>query len=413
MLAVLSAYPVLLLVLRGSMGVLFFVMVALSMALLVRSGVWRDKALWNAEIIAFALAMASAVAVILPAQIYHHDLQWKPYDEAMRLLLAVPICLAVRISSTPVVQVLGLSMPAGAMLAMIVVGGDPNSGTDGRLGTYFLNVIHFGNLALMLGFLSLFSLRLGHERSLVPVTLKLCGLLVGVYLSFRSGTRGGWLVVPVLLLIWGFMGVRRQAWTNFAVVLGLTGVVAVVGYFMYDVVQQRTLDVQSDLAALASGDKDTSIGVRLQILQGVAHILRENPLFGTGHAGYKATLSALAQSGVITAEAARLGIAEVHNQILSYAVKYGLPGLISGILIHAVPLVIFLRACKRTTGEARTAAAMGVCLVTGFLVFGLTVEIFNLKHTVAFYSLTLGVLLGVATRDDWQGASMSAADRGR
>jgi hypothetical protein len=40
---------------------------------------------------------------------------------------------------------------------------------------------------------------------------------------------------------------------------------------------------------------------------------------------------------------------------------------------------------------------MGVCLVEGFFIFGLTVEIFNLKVTDAFFSLTVAVLLPAAT----------------
>ena len=408
MLVILTAYPVLLLVMRGSMSVLFFLMVTLSAAVLIRRRQSLDKRNWDSDTIAFALAMASTVAIILPAQIYHHDIQWRPYDEAVRLLLAVPVCLAIRAGTVSVSQVLGLSMPAGAILAMVLVGGESNGPAHGRLGSYFLNVIHFGNLALTLGFLSLYSIRTGVERSPVLITLKLCGLFIGVYLSIRSGTRGGWLVVPVLLVIWIALGLRPKSRTGAMATLGLIGVMGVAGFFFFDLLQQRVLEVQSDLAAYARGDKDTSVGLRLQILQGVAHVLRENPLFGAGLQGYKATLSALAQSGIITGEAVNLGTAEVHNQILSYAVKYGLPGLVSGLAIHLVPLIIFVRTLKTAAGDARIAALMGTCLVTAFFIFGLTVEIFNLKHTVTFYSLTLGVLLGAATRRNVQDISTSA-----
>jgi O-antigen ligase len=400
MLAILSAYPVLLLVMRGSMGALFFLMAALSVLSLARSGAWLEKANWDTGAVAYALAMASAAAVILPAQIYHHDIQWKPYDEAARLLLAVPVFMAVRAGNTAVTQVLGLSLPAGAILAMIVVGGDPDGA--GRLGAYFLNVIHFGNLALMLGFLSLFSIHAGVERSPVSITLKLCGLLAGIYLSLRSGTRGGWLVIPLLLVLWIVLGQRLKSRTGVLAAFGLIAMVGVASFFMFDLILQRALEVESDLAAFARGNKDTSLGLRMQILQVVAHILQENPLFGAGPQGYKATLSALAQAGTITGAAVNLGTAEVHNQILSYAVKYGLPGLLSGLAIHLVPLVIFVRARNTADAEARTAALMGICLVTGFFIFGLSVEILNLKHTVTFYSLTLAVLLGAATRRDRQ-----------
>jgi O-antigen ligase len=399
-LAILTAYPVLLLVMRGSMSALFFLMTILSIASLLRSGAWLDQRNWNARTIAFAVAMASATTAILPAQIYHQELAWRPYDEAARLLLAVPIYLAIQGGKLRVARVLGISMSVGVILAMIVVGGASIGPTKGRFALHFLNVIHFGDLALILGFMSLFSIHVGVERSPISITVKLCGLLVGIYLSFRTGTRGGWLLVPVLLVIWIMLGLRLRSRTGIMAALGLIAIVGVATLLMYDVIQQRVLEVQSDLAAFARGDRDTSIGIRLQILQVVAHVLQEHPLVGAGPQGYKATLSALGQAGVITAEAVQLGTAEVHNQILSYTVKYGLLGLVSGLAIHLVPLVIFVRALKVATGETRIAVLMGICLTTGFLIFGLTVEIFNLKHTITFYSFTLAVLLGEATRDE-------------
>jgi O-antigen ligase len=380
------------------MSVLFFLMAAHSIVSLVRSGVWLERESWRSTALAFALAMASALVVIFPAQVYHHDLQLTPYDEAVRLLLAIPIFLAFRAGNTPVTQVLGVSFPAGAILAMVVVAGTSTGPTGTRLGTYFLNPIQFGNLALMLGFLSLYSLRVESKRSPIPAILKLCGLFAGIYLSFRSGTRGGWLAIPVLLILWITLGVRLRVRTSLLVGYGLIAAVGVASFFMFDLIHQRAIEVQSDLATFAQGNEDTPVGLRLQILTVVAKIIQNNPLFGAGLQGYKATLADMARAGIITREAVNLGTAEVHNQLLSYAVKYGLPGLLSCLAIHAVPLVIFWRTLKTATGEARIAASMGLCLVTGFFIFGLTVEILNLKHTVTFYSLTLAVLLGAATR---------------
>lgn len=399
MLAMLSAYPVLSLVVRGWVSKLFFLLLIVSIVSLARSKAWLEKSTWDTRTTVFAMAMGSATLAILLSQMYHHDFKWTPYDEASRLLLAVPIYLAIRTGSAGVTNVLGFSFPLGAIVALVAVGWDLNVSGDERLGSYFLNVVHFGDLALMLGFLSLFSIDVGRDRSSLPTALKLCGLCAGLYLSFRSGTRGGWLAIPVLLAIWILFGSRLKPRAAIAITIGLIGLVGVAGYLMFDLIYQRIADLQSDLAAFARGNKDTSVGIRLQILQAVAHVFQENPLFGAGPQGYKDALPALARSGVITPAAVELGIAEVHNQILSYAVKYGLFGLISGLAIYFVPLVIFVQCLKSAAGNARTAGLMGICLVTGFFVFGLSVEIFNLKNTISFYSLTLAALLAVAARN--------------
>jgi O-antigen ligase len=43
---------------------------------------------------------------------------------------------------------------------------------------------------------------------------------------------------------------------------------------------------------------------------------------------------------------------------------------------------------------------MGICLVLGFFIFGLTVEIFNLKMTATFFAFTLAVLMAAATHHE-------------
>jgi hypothetical protein len=40
---------------------------------------------------------------------------------------------------------------------------------------------------------------------------------------------------------------------------------------------------------------------------------------------------------------------------------------------------------------------MGLCLTLGFLIFGLTAELFNIKMIASFYGLTVAALLAGAT----------------
>jgi O-antigen ligase len=62
-----------------------------------------------------------------------------------------------------------------------------------------------------------------------------------------------------------------------------------------------------------------------------------------------------------------------------------------------VPFFLFLKLTRAESHSKRIAAIMGMCVIVGFFIFGLTVEIFNLKMTIAFYSLTVAVLLAAAT----------------
>jgi O-antigen ligase len=105
--------------------------------------------------------------------------------------------------------------------------------------------------------------------------------------------------------------------------------------------------------------------------------------------------------GLLTQEAAGDGTPEIHSEILLHLVSLGVFGLASIVAIYMVPLVLFIRAARADADAppgVRSAGLMGACFVISFLVFGLTIEIFNLKLIATFYSLTVAVLLAAAAR---------------
>jgi len=352
---------------------------------------------WDANAIWFAAAMASAAVAIVLSQLYHQDFKPAPYDEASRLLFAVPVYLALRTDNFRILKLLEHAFPLGAIAAFLAVGLDPYHQDAARLGSYFLNVIHFGDLALMLGLLSFFSINPGRKNSVFSLLLKFSGMLAGSYLSIESGSRGGWLAALVLLALWIMYANNGKTLTKAVAMLGFA-LAAVVAYAFVDVIHQRVVEVYNDLSAYRHGDRDTSIGLRIQIWQAALYVIMENSLFGAGTEGYRQTILMLSKAGAITSVAREFATAEMHNQILSYSVKYGAFGLLSILAVYFVPLVLFVRSAGSSAMEQRSAGTMGICLVVGFLIFGLTVEIFNLKNTITFYSLSVASLLAAAHR---------------
>jgi O-antigen ligase len=105
----------------------------------------------------------------------------------------------------------------------------------------------------------------------------------------------------------------------------------------------------------------------------------------------------MAASGELTPLAADYGKGEVHNQILAYAVDYGLLGVLCILGIYLGPAYFFIRAARvRDSHAAQRAALMGLMTVVAFAIFGLTVETFNLKVTVGFYATMLALFAAFA-----------------
>lgn len=392
-------YPVLLLTVRGSMNAFFFLLLLLSLFYLFRAGKAWSRDQWDAGTVAFGIALASPVVAMLLSQAYHRSFSAPPFDAPSRFLLAVPIYLALRQMRIGTLAVVQYGLPVGAMLAAVisVFFARPYVFDPARVTNSFLHPIHFGNLSLMLGFLSVLSINWTRRDALYVVILKWAGLAAGLFASVHSGTRGGWVAIPIMVLAWYFFQNRTRRVVRLLAPLALIVLAVVASYFLVGSIHDRLYQIYSDIAAFRHGEGDTSIGMRLQLWTAALHLFAENPIFGVGPYGYAPALPALQQAGLISPLAVSIGAGEIDNYILANTVTLGIFGLLSGFAIFLVPLLILVKAAASEAGPQKKSAVMGVCLVLGFFVFGLTADTFDIKMVAAFYGLTLAILLAGAT----------------
>lgn len=388
--AVLLCYPALLFLIRGGMNGSLFLLTIFSLFLLISRK--ANKNHLNRTDIIFSITMSSGLIVIFASQLYHHDLTARYFDSDARFLLAIPILLALQHVSIRTLSIIQYAFPLGAIAAFIAVMLTyPISAY--YASTSYMNHIHLGDLALLLGFLSVFSLNWIQTDYLIVKLLKIIGLIAGLVVSVLSSARGGWIAIPIFVAVFIYFRTKGNFLNKLSLVLLLVGLVGLLGYFMSEAIHERLWLIYSELASFSTGNLDTSIGVRLQLWNAAFHLIAENPFFGVGADGFGRAMDALSASGFITPIAAELGKGEVHNEILAHTVRFGIFGLVSILAVYFVPFFLFLRAAQSGTHQQNGAAMMGMCLTLGFFVFGLTVETFDLKMTAAFYSLTVAVLL--------------------
>lgn len=397
---ILLCYPSLVLTVRGGMGVLFFLLFIISLSCLYRMRGTLSESHWDSYSIAFVLAMASPVVAIFLSQAYHGQFEASSYDWASRFLLSVPIFLALRQTNVRVIAVMQFAFPLGALatfIALILHPVHPSLWAEGRSTTsYAFNLIHFGDTALMLGFLSLFSINWMRKDSSPILILKLAGFLAGLYMSIQTGQRGGWIAIAPVFLLWVISLDSGRLWPRLAIAALVIVCAAWLSYTFVDMVHLRLNNFWQDVSNFTDGNKDTSLGIRLQHWRAAVFLFSENPLFGVGPGGFSQAMPALSQQGLLTPAAAGLGNAEVHSEIFAKGAETGIFGLLSLLSIYVVPTAIFLKTTRAGAPQLRQAAFMGMCLVVGFFIFGLTVEIFNLKMTASFFSLTLAVLMAAS-----------------
>jgi O-antigen ligase len=403
-------YPILLLIVRNGTNVCFVFLIISAFYDFWRKPSLISVGLMEKPIPVYGAAMASLCIATLISQAYHMNFALGAYDGPSRFLFAVPIYLMMRQTPIRYLTVIQYGFVGGAIGTIFVAILIPN-GSGQRLETHFMDAIHFGDLALILGLISVLTINWDRKDSWAVIGLKIVALLAGIDASIRSGSRGGWGAIPIVFVLWWLLADKRVS--RAAKMLGAFGMIGAMAalYFFATAVHERIDELASNMTGL-DGNKDTSIGLRLQIWAAAIHLFAQNPIFGVGPDQFGKSVKALIASGyTMTPMAAEYAGAEVHNELLNRAVTLGAFGVISILLIYLVPLGLFIQATRSSDHFRRVAGMLGACFVVSFLVFGLTVEVFNLKTPATFYSLTVAILLAIATNCDLPSRKPSSARR--
>jgi len=346
--------------------------------------------------LALCIALAAPLAAVIVSSAWHGHIVARTWDSPSRFLAAVPLFLVLRRQGAGVLKWADLSFALGALASFAVAVLMPHDWGAGRIGSAFLNPIHFGDIALVLGLLAVVSLDWWRKDPPIVRVVKIAGLLAGLGASLLSGSRGGWAAIPIAALLILMAGRRRQSWQRIVLIpLGVV-VVLVATYALSGTVRDRIGEISSDLASYTQGNKDTSVGIRLQLYDAALELIERQPVFGLGDEGFRDEMKSLAQQGQLTPLAAQFGQGETHNQLLAYAANYGLIGGAMLLGIYVVPIWYFCLRLGVADRCARRAALMGLVFVVSFFVFGMTVETFDLKSTVCFYVAVAVVLAAAA-----------------
>lgn len=397
----LLTYPALAMLFDGAASALMIAAGALSLATLL-SRRSAGHARLDVFGLAFCIALAAPLAAVALSTLAHGNPAFPVWDSPSRFLFVIPVFLALRRASVRSLAWADLAFPVGAVATLFIalfLSRDWSVGGH-RLGSKFLNPIHFGDLALAFGVLSAAALNWWRKDKNWVVALKIAGLAAGLSTSVLTGSRGGWIALPFVLAIvlWERGRGKPLRWK----VLTPIAVVALfaIVYGSSSTVRERIDVVSANLTQYQHGHEDTSVGVRLQLYRVAVELVEEHPVLGLGGHGFRDAMNSMAQQGRLTPAAAQLGKGEVHNQLLAYMADYGFVGGLALLAIYFVPALFFARLLKSSSSEARGAAMLGLLFVVMFFVFGLTVETFDLKGTVSIYALIVAALAGIADRTD-------------
>ncbi|WP_238587245.1 O-antigen ligase family protein [Cupriavidus sp. IDO] len=389
--AALISFPVLLLTYPSAANTGFTTLLAWSLVTLATQRRAGFDA-WGAMLRTYwpmVAAMAALPAALLLRQVVSGEVPDIPYLYLRFALFALLAWGLTRLGAR-LLQCVQWGLVVGAIVSAVWIHGLAENGRPIHVGIN--NVIPFANLTLLMGMLALISVAWDRRRNFLSIGVKLLAGAAGLYTSYISATRGGWIAIPVLLLIMltAIRGLSARSRT--AMLAVLVGGMAAAGYCS-SIVKTRINDAVSNITAILAhtGHRglDTSEGWRLQLWKASLSIIQSHPLAGVGPDGFSPTLEAMAASGFITPATAQFG--HSHNDILYAGATLGVPGLLAVLALYLVPAGFFMRHVRDRDAVARVAAVMGLATSIGFLLFGLTEAMFFISMTNAFYTLMVAI----------------------
>lgn len=274
-----------------------------------------------------------------------------------------------------------------------------------------MNPITFGDLALCLSLLSLAGAMQAGERSGAPGRwFAATGVLAGLAASLLSGSRGGWLMLALLILLPALLARQRRLPVRLALVLPLLALaLAALAYALPQTgVRARiAIGVSDTRLYLAGVPAPTSLNVRLELWRAAGMLIREHPWIGLDTPAYKRRMRTWVREGKLSPIVFAPPVPpHLHNDVLQVLVTRGVLGLFAWIGILLAPLAFFrarLRQARARAGPASpayAAALAGLLLVLAYASFGLTEVIFWSMKANVFYALTVFLLVGWSLDED-------------
>ena len=358
----------------------------------IRYSNWRGLATAEKWILWFA-GLYFLVSLAATAYGDWSDTGVKKLEKHARILAFIPIYLLVR-QSKPSEGTLWWGIAMGcfatggqALYQHFVLHIDRVTGAN--------NFIHFGNLTLIMGFMSLAGTSYFKRFKwgpLIPIAAFVCG----VFASMLTGTRGAWIAIPVLILILVLPYFRKGSPAlKFTLALLFVSLCVNVYLIPQTGVSQRIHKAVEDIETYQPGKTWSSIGLRFENWRTSYQIIQQHPLTGIGLGRYKEAAEPYVEQGF--ASQGILNWDHPHNEYLATLVSRGIIGVVVLLGLLWVPFYVFFQAFLFSSHQQpKRIALAGSLLMAAYIVHGIPNNIFERGISLSFFvcvlSLTLALL---------------------
>ena len=322
---------------------------------------------------------------------------WTEFQEPSRFVLLLPVFLLVR----------RIGFHEAAMRWGVVIGAIGTGiwgyyqkihlGIDRVWGGTSGLIAAFGDIGLILGMMSVALMRPLWRKHNSWWVVTIIALGAGAFASLASGTKGGWVSVPLLCWVLVELADKPTYTKRFGVLCGCF-FAAILIWWLSPFIQARvSVIIPAIYQYFLHGEvNDFSAGIRLALWHACWLIFIDNPLFGTGPGTFYEQLQHYVSLGLASEHT--LTTPGPHSQFFNSIYESGIfgPFMVYGIYMS------FMWHCKRYLEMNRSLATAGILLTIGFMDFGLVEVIWDINNAGVFFTVMMVLIAGLLSYQNQQ-----------
>ncbi len=357
---------------------------------------------WEDKTYVYALVGFFAVAVLIYLL---HGNELKTLDMPSRFLLAIPIFLLL-MKVPPRLPWFWAGIAVGSYSVCGVAFWQTQI-LNMRDADGLTNGVRFGGICTMLAILCVAGLFWARRENIGRVWLWRLALALGVlgatYGSIMSGTRGAWISVPAVFVLFclGSFTQRNlhRACTVAVLLLAAAGT-------WYVAVPDNPIEKGYDRAVtdisnyVEKGNAKGSIGARFEIWRAATLNIPHKPILGWSVKDYRAQLERQVASKEL--DPVVLKLSHAHNLYLATLVYQGIVGLLPILALFVLPFWFFCRRLRSPNRNVRILAISGTSQLTVFGILGVSHVVLYRNDSLLFFFITLMTLWACLRQEEAQ-----------
>lgn len=364
-------FPILIATVRDGGGGMFYILVLLGLLFC-----WRSWGVLQPEEKKLLLGFALMVLLVSFSlfNVSEIELGLSKLERFLYFLLFIPIYLLLRKYSIP----LSKALLGGVLLALPFMFGMALWEVQGKRVMIVHGAYHkivFGDVAMLFAVLIASALLVVPNKKMIWVVLGVISIIAGIGASILSGSRGAWVILPVVfaLLIWLY---RRQLLLSpkYFVIWGVLAIAVGSVIVQIPMVERGIHQAQNDIEKYMDDPrKHSSLGARFNMWRDSIQIWQESPFLGTGLGDYQHDIKQMMEER--RSYSVTWMFDHAHSIYFDALATTGLVGLLALIILGLwMPFRLFYRNWLASDDDAmlKFCSLAGMTTVLAFAVFGLT-----------------------------------------